>query len=87
MRNCCDVISSMINEIPSYKVEFIKDLKWNLNDSSYKAPEETIQWMRTTETLIKHIPKPKEEWEFAVLSIFSTIPVDEIKKDYIETNK
>ena len=58
----------------------IKDLQWNYEDASYKAPEENTQWFKTSHTLQKHIPNPKEDWEFNVLSIFSTKPVDEIKE-------
>ncbi len=79
-RNCCFVIKQMLQEVPLTETDFIKDLEWNFEDASYKAPEETLQWERTQQTLIKHIPKPKEDWHFKVLSIFSTMTVDEIKK-------
>jgi hypothetical protein len=79
-RNCCLVIGAMLLEVPKTETELIKDLDWNFEDASYKAPEETLQWERTQQTLIKHIPKPKEEWQFKVLSIFTTMTVDEIKK-------
>lgn len=79
-RNCCAVISQMIDKIPSNKTELIKDLQWNYEDASYKAPEETLQWYRTSETLMKHIEIPKDDWEFEVLSIFSTQSVEDIRK-------
>jgi hypothetical protein len=82
MRNCCEVINQMIDKIPSDKTDFINDLQWNYEDASYKAPEETLQWIRTSESLMKHIPNPKEEWEFDVLSIFSTKIKDDIKTYY-----
>lgn len=78
-RNCQEVIASMINKIPAEKSEFIKDLQWNFNDAGYKAPEETLQWQRTQQTLIAHIAKPEHEWEFEVLSIFTNKSVDELK--------
>lgn len=78
-RNCCQVISEMITKIPADKVELIKDLEWNLDDASYKAPEETIQWERTQQTLIKHFDSPTEDWEFEVLSIFTTQPISELR--------
>lgn len=81
MRNCCEIIRQMIEKIPTDKTEFIKDLQWNYEDASYKAPEETLQWRRTQSTLIKHIAKPSEDWEFEVLSIFSTIPIDDIRRE------
>jgi len=69
----------MIAKVPEDKTELLKDLEWNLDDASYKAPEETLQWERTQETLIKHFPNPKEDWEFEVLSIFTTQPVEQLK--------
>jgi len=81
-RNCCYIISLMKQEIPKEKVKFHKDLDWNYNDASYKAPEETLQWQRTSETLIKHINIPSEEWEFRVLSIFTTKTVEQIRDSF-----
>ncbi|MCK4521048.1 MAG: hypothetical protein KAU20_00615 [Nanoarchaeota archaeon] len=78
-RNCCQVIFKMLAKIPTEKTELIKDLKWNFEDASFKAPEESLQWERTQNTLIKHFPKPTEDWEFEVLSIFTTQSIEEIK--------
>lgn len=78
-RNCCQVIAEMMAKIPTDRTELIKDLKWNYEDASYKAPEETLQWHRTQQTLMKHLPKPTEEWEFEILSIFTTQPIETIK--------
>jgi len=79
-RNCCDIIVKMMVHIPSDQEEFIKDLQWNYDDASYKPIEETLQWERTSKTLQKHIPSPNEEWEYLVLSEFTTMSVDEIKE-------
>ena len=80
-RNCCAVIRQMIEKIPPEKTELIKDLEWNYEDASYKAPEETIQWYRTMETITKHFaPKPVEEWEFEMLSIWTDLPIEQVKK-------
>jgi hypothetical protein len=78
-RICHDVISQMLEIIPETETRLISDLQWNMEDSFYKAPEETIQWVRTSETLQRHIPIPKQEWEFNILSIFTTNSVEEIK--------
>lgn len=79
-RNCCEVIVNMLAKIPSDKIELIEDLQWNYDDACYKAPEETLQWQRTQQTLIKHISKPTEDWEFEILSIFTTQPIEELKR-------
>lgn len=69
----------MLEKVPVEKVDFIKDLNWNFEDAGYKAPEETLQWNRTMETVIKHIPNPTLDWEYEVLSIFTTRSIDELK--------
>lgn len=81
-RNCCAVIARMLVLVPKDRVDFIKDLEWNYEDASYKAPEETLQWERTMQTLQKHIPKPSEDWEWSMLSIFTVKEVDEVKKSF-----
>lgn len=81
-RNCCVVILQMLDKIPASNTEFIKDLKWNLEDAGYKAPEETLQWERTMMTLQKHILKPVEDWEFEVINIFTTKSINELKKQF-----
>ena len=78
-RNCCQVITDMLSKIPADETALIQDLHWNFIDASYKAPEGNIQWERTQLTLMKYIPVPMEDWEFEVLSIFTTHPIDSIK--------
>lgn len=75
----------MMEKIPSEKTDFIKDLQWNYEDASFKAPEETLQWHRTMQTLQKHMPDPKEDWEFEVLSIFTTKSVEKLKLDLLNS--
>lgn len=79
-RNCQEVISKMMEKVPAGESDFLKDLHWNYNDAAYKAPEEQTQWIRTIETLRNHIPVPKYEWHFEILSIFTTRPIEELKK-------
>lgn len=81
-RHCVIVINQMIDKIPKTERDFLHDLNWNLEDAAYKAPEETIQWVNTAETLKVHIGKPSKEWHFEVLSIFSTISINELKAHY-----
>lgn len=78
-RDCQEIISKIIEKIPEDQKEFLKDLKWNYEDAGYKAPEESIQWQRTMETLQKHITQPSESWQWEVLSIFTTRSIDELK--------
>jgi hypothetical protein len=81
-RNCQIVILKMLEKVPEEKIELIKDLKWNYDDASYKAPEETLQWQRTMETLMKHIPAPTEDWEFKVLNIFTTTSIEKLREQF-----
>lgn len=78
-RDCVKIIEEMLSIIPESEEELIIKLLFNKTDAMYKAPEETIQWVRTSETLQYHIPIPKEEWEFKVLSIFTTLSIEQIK--------
>lgn len=78
-RNRCAVITQMMVKIPQEKTELLKDLKWNYEDACYKAPEETLQWERAEQTLTKHLPNPTEDWEYEILSIFTTKPIKELK--------
>lgn len=79
-RNCVLVIQDMLKLIPSDKEELIKDLNWNKEDAAYKAPEETLQWERTMQTLQKYIPEPTKDWEWQILSIFTTRPISKLEK-------
>ena len=79
-RNCLEVIEQMLQIIPLDERLFRSALEWNKADSFYTPPEETIQWERTGSTLRNYIPVPKKEWEFQILSIFSTIPIEELKE-------
>ena len=85
-RNCGEVINQMLEKIPTTELDLRSDLDWNREDASWKAPEETIQWQRTSETLMRHIPHPTKDWQFEVLSIFSTMTVDEIKAEVNREN-
>ena len=73
------IIKQLLELVPEEKTELLKDLKWNLEDAAYKAPEETLQWERTMHTLMKHLPIPKEDWEWKMLSIWTTKSVEELK--------
>jgi hypothetical protein len=66
----------MLDTIPEEKTELIKDLQFNFENTDYKA----MQWLRTTQTLAKHIPTPREDWEFGTLSILTSKSVEEVKE-------
>lgn len=78
-RDCCNVITEMLLKIPESEVAFIKDLEWSFEDARFKAPEETLQWERITETVNRHISNPVSNWQWEVLSIFTTKSIEELK--------
>ena len=81
-RECSEVIRLMMSKIPKSRKKFLEELEWNYNDSCYKPPEETIQWVRTHETLRRNIKlPPREDWEWEVLSIFTNKSVNELKEE------
>ena len=49
-RECAEVIKQMLEIVPKENQPLIDDLMWNYNDASYKAPEDIIQWERTSDT-------------------------------------
>jgi hypothetical protein len=75
MRDCCKVISEIIEKIPLDKTELKDNLIWDYEYASYKTPEDSSQWNRLELTLSKHIPNPSEDWEFQILSIFTGHPI------------
>jgi hypothetical protein len=83
-RNLYKVIEQMLKEIPTDQENFIGSLKDNLNSVSYSAPEAIgFWWGQVYNTLRYYLPnKPIEDWHFKVMSIFSAITVDELKKEY-----
>ena len=70
-RNCQKVIANMLEHIPEDNANFIKDLKWCYEDAKYKAPEETLQWERTTIVINKYIKDIHHKWEQKVVDIFT----------------
>ncbi len=79
-RLCQLVIKEMLEKIPKSETELLSDLEWNFNDACYKAPEENLQWIRTSQTLQNHIPKPTKDWHFEILSIFTTKSIEELRQ-------
>ena len=75
-RDCCEVITKMLDTIPEEKTELIKDLQFNFENAGYEA----MQWQKTMQTLMRHIPVPTADWEFEMLSILTTKSIEEVKE-------
>ena len=82
-RNINIVISDIIRKIPTDQKDLIEELeKVLIFDMTYQPPESTIQWELTHSALTSYIAIPTEEWQYEVLSIFSTKPVEELQKSF-----
>ena len=79
-RNCCEVVLNMLKFVPFDRMEFVQDLNWNYSDASYKPLEENLQWQRLSKTINKHISIPTQDWEFELLSEFTTKSITELKQ-------
>jgi len=81
-RNLVNIIQKMICEIPKTEIKFINRLKTSQQNVLFTAPElRYLRWEEVHETLWGFIPNmPTEEWQFKVLSIFSTKTLDELKE-------
>ena len=80
MRDCRTVIKEMLNVIPKEQSNFKRSLKYVYRDAFYKAPEDNTSWSKAHSIIIQVISKPVEDWEFEVLSIFTTKSIDELKQ-------
>jgi len=84
MRNQISVVNEILKEIPDSEVDFINDLLHLRDGFLYKAPEEKkLCFDLISDIIFNYLYKPpKHDWQFKVLSIFSTLPVNRIKEDF-----
>ncbi len=83
MRNLVNVINEMVENIPESEIDLIKELERIKSDYiQWTAPESMVRWEEVSYTLQDYLynPKPTKEWQFKVLSIWSTKSIEEIKK-------
>jgi len=82
-RCVANVITEMLEKIPSYEKSLIEELSKVREEQAYKSPElQTECWGRISRILWSNIPEPDAPWHFEVLSVYSTLPVDKLKKYY-----
>lgn len=83
MRNLVDVINEMVESIPESETDLIEELERIKSDQiQWTAPENMVRWEEVSYALQDYLynPQPTKEWEYVVLSIWSTKSVEEIKK-------
>lgn len=88
MRELINVLNEIINTIPKTETVILHRLD-NLKGSVLCTAPELMHewWYRTHDVLTENVPeKPTEDWQWKILSIFSTRTVDELKKDLNDMN-
>jgi hypothetical protein len=90
MRYVGDVFESVVTLLPrEVFVEHrsaIEDVRTSI---AYSAPElEHLRWMQLSELLQDIIdPIPSCDWHYEVLSVFSTMPIEEIRRQAEELRR
>lgn len=79
-RICHEVIDAIVLIIPLEETLFIEMLKEARESSLTREPEEVIQWKYTSIIINSFISSPSKDWEFEVLSIFTTFSVERLKQ-------
>jgi hypothetical protein len=88
MRNLDEVIDQMILKISDTETGLIQELNRIKNSAAYTSPELMRgRWNEVSFALKEFILTPRKDWQFEVLSIFSTKPVEKIKSFYQEENR
>lgn len=82
MRNLKDVINEMLKVIPENEIHLISSLEKIKKDQIYRAPENTVGWELVSEELeLIDLDLDSEYWKFKIFSIFSTMSIEDIKKE------
>ena len=83
MRNLVNVINEMVENIPESEIDLIKELERIKSDQiQWTAPESMVRWEEVSYALQDYLynPKPTKEWQFKILSIWSTKSIEEVKE-------
>ena len=88
MRNIGAVIDSIMLFVPEEETALFHDLNSIMSSVRYSPPELMyLHWRRLAEALQDAIGDiPEVDWHYEVLSLFSTVPVSQIKADVLEHN-
>lgn len=83
MRDLVYVIDEMLNVIPEKEKDFIRQLKRIQRDTYITAPENMVRWEEVSYALQDYLynPVPTKEWQYEILSIWSTRSIEDVKAD------
>jgi hypothetical protein len=78
MRDLPEVIEQIKYWAPIEMTQRLTKIKYNCG---FRPPELVmIDWQLTQECIQEFIEDPTEDWEFEILSIFSTVPVADLRR-------
>ncbi len=84
MRDLVCVIDEILNVVPEKEKNFIRQLKRIQQDqATITAPENMVRWEEVSYALEDYLynPIPTKEWQFEILSIWSTKSTEEVKEE------
>ena len=85
MRDLISLIDEMIAEIPKKEKYLIESLKDIQESQLVRAPEDMLGWELVSEELRNMEMTPLSPmWKYKICSIFSTMPIEDIKKEVKE---
>ena len=85
MRNLINVIEQMLSVVPTSEKDIIYELRDIQESQKFRAPEDTIGWYQVSNILQNfeyNLETPY--WKLEMCSIFSTQPIEAIKKEIDE---
>lgn len=82
MRNLIDVINQLLSVIPKSEEQIRNELLDIQDSQKFRAPEDMIGWYQVSEILQNFtFNKTTPSWQLKMCSIFSTQPLEEIKRE------
>ena len=85
MRDLITLIDEMLREIPKKEEYLIAALEDIQDSQMYRAPEDMLGWELVSEQLQNLNMTPRSPmWKYKICSIFSTMSIEEIKKEVKE---
>ncbi len=82
MRNLIDVIDQLLSVVPKSEKQIRNELLDIQDSQKFRAPEDMIGWYQVTEILQNFtLNKTTPLWQLEMCSIFSTQPLEKIKRE------